>query len=111
MRIGDNIKSLRKSRGLGGKDLAEMLGVTQSTISGYERGTREPSLSTVIAICDIFHVKAHDLLTADLTDQTKIAANQNIANEPEGEYQVGSSSDWNEHEIVAALKKIIHSLK
>lgn len=114
MRIAENIKWLRRSKGMGGHELAEQLGVSQSTISGYERGTREPSLATVIAICDFFHIDAHTLLTAEL-DTLKQHSTDQVAFEPLVEYGKPESSGlWDIRKLieeVESLKQIVEPLK
>jgi len=45
--IGDRIRELRTNLGLSGKNLGDMVGITQSYISALERGEREPSLDVV----------------------------------------------------------------
>ena len=44
--ILNRIKELRERRGIGQKELAEKIAVTQQTISLYEKGQREPKLRT-----------------------------------------------------------------
>lgn len=43
-------------------DLAEKLNMTQQRISAYERGIREPDLSTLKIFADFFHISVDDLL-------------------------------------------------
>lgn len=62
MNISDNLKQLRKAKGALQKDVAEYLGVTQKTYSGYELGQREPSISTILKLCDYFDVTSDELL-------------------------------------------------
>lgn len=42
----NRIKELRKQKGIKQKELAKSLGVTQQTISLYEKDNREPKLAT-----------------------------------------------------------------
>lgn len=56
------IRELRKKKGLRMKDLAIMLGVTESTISLYENGKRQPSLETMSKLSDLFGVPVDFLL-------------------------------------------------
>jgi transcriptional regulator with XRE-family HTH domain len=58
--LGEKLRSLR-----GGRSQAEMagvFGVSQSAYSAWERDAKEPSLSTVGAICQTFDVSADWLL-------------------------------------------------
>lgn len=54
--ILNRIKELRERRGIGQKELAEKIGVTQQTISLYEKGQREPKLKTWQKIANFFEV-------------------------------------------------------
>lgn len=52
----DNLKYLRQERGIGQVKLAQDLGVGKGTISLWENGLREPSMSSLIAIASYFGV-------------------------------------------------------
>lgn len=54
--IGNKIKMLRKSKKLTQFDLAEQLGLNRATISNYEVGRRNPSLSELKRIGEYFGV-------------------------------------------------------
>lgn len=50
------IKYLRKENNLSQDDLAVLLHIDRTTISGYESGNRIPNIYILIHIADIFHV-------------------------------------------------------
>lgn len=52
----DNLKILRKERGLGQAQLANIIGVSKGIISLWENGLREPNLSSLIALATYFNV-------------------------------------------------------
>lgn len=54
--IGEMIKVRRLSRNMTQEDLAEATGLAQSTIAGYESGTRKPSTPAAEALADAFNV-------------------------------------------------------
>ncbi len=58
----NRIKQLRKEKGISQKELAAMLSVGRSTISNFELGTREMSLSTIRKMCVVFGCSADYLL-------------------------------------------------
>ena len=62
---GERLKQLRKAKGLTQTELAEMLNINKSTICCYEKGTRQPSLETIIEFMQIFAVTSDYLLGAD----------------------------------------------
>ncbi len=48
-----NLKRLRKNKHISQSEMAEMLGVSQRTISHYENGTCEPNINCLGKIADI----------------------------------------------------------
>jgi transcriptional regulator with XRE-family HTH domain len=52
----DNLKSLRIEKGLGQVKLAELLGVSKSSISYWENGVQEPTMSALIKMAKFFGV-------------------------------------------------------
>ena len=60
--MNERIKELRQEKGLKLKDIANYLNVTVRTVSRYEEGTREPSISVLIKLCDLFEVTADYLI-------------------------------------------------
>ena len=60
--IGERIKSLRKSKGIFQKDLAEKLEVRQSTVAMWETNKREPDAETIAKIADALGVTTDMLL-------------------------------------------------
>lgn len=51
--IGNIIKKLRKEKGLSQKELANLIGVAQTTLSGYETGYSNPIFDTILNISNI----------------------------------------------------------
>lgn len=60
--MNEKLKSIRKSKNLSQKIVANNLGITLSAYSNYEQGIREPSISMIIKICKFFNVSADYLL-------------------------------------------------
>uniref|UniRef100_UPI002B05C948 helix-turn-helix domain-containing protein n=1 Tax=Limosilactobacillus reuteri TaxID=1598 RepID=UPI002B05C948 len=52
----NRIAELRKDRGLTIQQVADGIGVSNGTISRYEKGTREPKLETWFKLSDYFNV-------------------------------------------------------
>lgn len=50
------LRELRNSRKLSQQELADLLGISKSSINMYERGEREPGLDTLEAMADFFNV-------------------------------------------------------
>ena len=66
MILGYRLRELRKENRMSQADLGKLLGVTKVSISGYENGTRKPSLSLLNNILDIFGVSADYMLGREL---------------------------------------------
>ena len=52
----DNLKLLRKEKGVGQVELANSIGVSKGIISLWENGEREPGMTSLIAIAKYFKV-------------------------------------------------------
>lgn len=63
--IGLRIRTMRKSRKMSQRDLARAINQSQSSITMYETGRREPDFETLEAFADIFNVP----LTAIVSDE------------------------------------------
>lgn len=59
------LKELRNQKGLTTSELANIIGCSNPTITHYERGEREPSLSTLIKLADYFQVSVDYLIGHD----------------------------------------------
>ena len=54
--FGDNIKRLRKNKGLKQQEIAELLGVKRNTYSDWENGKTDPSFENLVKLADLFDV-------------------------------------------------------
>ena len=54
--FGDNIKRLRKNKGLKQQELAEILGIKRNTYSDWENGKCKPNYEKLEKIADFFGV-------------------------------------------------------
>lgn len=70
-RIGGNIRSLRKSRGLTQKELAKRISKSLRTLQKYEFGEIEPSLSIINEISVILNVSPFCILGIDMNELIK----------------------------------------
>lgn len=62
MNVGDNIKNLRKEKGLQQKQIAIELGIDQSNYNKIENGKREPSIDLLNKLAGLFGVSVDDIL-------------------------------------------------
>lgn len=61
MAIKDRIKEARLSKKMTQEQLAKAIGVAKTTVTGYEKGTSEPSIDTIIRIMKSLDVDANYL--------------------------------------------------
>lgn len=66
MSIGKNIKYQRERNNLTQAGLAELLGVSNKTISSWEIDRTEPKIGMVEKICEALHCKKTDIVGSDL---------------------------------------------
>jgi transcriptional regulator with XRE-family HTH domain len=66
-----NLIEIRKSRGLSQQDMADAMGVTQATVSAFERLGNDPRLSTVRRYAKALGVLvAHEITESPALEQT-----------------------------------------
>lgn len=53
---------LRESQHIDRKTLGELVGLSKNVVGQYERGEKEPSVKTLVALADYFHVTVDYLL-------------------------------------------------
>ncbi|MGG4498533.1 helix-turn-helix domain-containing protein [Brevibacillus reuszeri] len=61
-KIGARLRYFRKRKGLTGEQVANIINVSRATISGYERGVREPNFETLIALATLYGMSIDMLL-------------------------------------------------
>ena len=66
MFLGYRLRELRRSKSWSQTDLGKKLGVSKVSISGYEKGTRVPSMEILLLIIKLFDVSADYMLGRDL---------------------------------------------
>ena len=62
MNFPDNLKAIRKSKGLTLKQLGEKVGVTESSISQYETGRRQPDNEGLLRLASALDTTVGELL-------------------------------------------------
>lgn len=74
--IGGFIGVLRKANGMTQKDLAEILNVSDKTVSRWERDESTPELALIPVIADLFHVSTDELLRGEKKSQEALQNEQ-----------------------------------
>jgi len=67
--IGSRIRRYREAKDMTQKQLAELVGVTNSRISNYENGLNRPDCELLTDICRALAVSPSDLLDFHLNDE------------------------------------------
>ena len=62
MKFPENLKALRKSKGLTLRQLGDMVGVTESSISMYETGKRQPDNEGLLRLAAALDTSVGELL-------------------------------------------------
>ncbi len=115
MTVAENIKRIRKEKGLTQKQLGEKCKMSESTLRQYELGFRNPKLQTLAKIAAALDVSANDLLESPLdgTPLYEVFKDVSISDSPEGRRYINSEltiqvEDWQQIdiELVKTFKKL-----
>ena len=66
--LKDNIKTIRKSKGLSQEELAIKLNVVRQTISKWEQGLSVPDAEMLVSISDVFETPVSALLGENISE-------------------------------------------
>lgn len=77
MSLGERLKKLRDDRELEQKDVANMIGVRNNTLSQYESNDRKPDYDTLQKLASIYNVTLDYLITGKEYDKEE-KANSNL---------------------------------
>ena len=70
--VGPRLRELRHRRGLTLADLAERTGISESTLSRLEGGSRKPTLELLLPLAEVYAVPLDDLVGAPRTGDPRI---------------------------------------
>ena len=70
--LTDNLKTLRKAKGLSQEELAVRLNVVRQTVSKWEKGLSVPDADLLIQLAGIFEVSVSELLGAKIENEAEI---------------------------------------
>lgn len=68
MKFGDNLRTLRKEKGISQENLAEKVGVSRQSVSKWETGETYPEMNNILELCKIFHCNINDLVNDSIVD-------------------------------------------
>lgn len=81
MNIGEKVKSLRKQSNMSLRELAQVTGLSKTTLSDLENGTKNPSLDTVEKIATAFGLTSSDLLQKTDNPEDLVSSAKNSSSE------------------------------
>jgi transcriptional regulator with XRE-family HTH domain len=81
MNIGEKVKSLRKQSNMSLRELAQITGLSKTTLSDLENGTKNPSLDTVEKIATAFGLTSSDLLQKVDNPEDLVSSAKNSSSE------------------------------
>ncbi|HBM75440.1 MAG TPA: XRE family transcriptional regulator [Clostridiaceae bacterium] len=76
--FSENLKNLRKQKGLSQEELAERLHVVRQTVSKWEKGLSVPDADLLIRIAEIFETSVSTLLGATVESTAQSPDDKNI---------------------------------
>lgn len=79
-KTGNLISSVRKEKGLTQKQLAEILCVSEKTVSKWECGAGMPDVSLMLPLCKVLKIDVNELLTGEKLEEKnyKVNAENNL---------------------------------
>lgn len=66
--VGARIHSLRQSKGLSQEELADLVGVDQSTISHWESGHHSPDVMQIMRLLEVLGASTTDIIPSPRTE-------------------------------------------
>lgn len=63
--VGGFIQQLRKDKGMTQKELAEIIGMSDKTISKWESGNSLPDTSVLVSLCEALDISVNELLSCE----------------------------------------------
>ena len=82
--LGENLKALRKQKGMSQEVMAQQLNVVRQTVSKWEQGLSVPDAQMLTRIAELFEVPVSSLLGEKIeekADMDEIAAQLAVLNE------------------------------
>ena len=77
--LNENIKRIRKSKGLSQEELAIKLNVVRQTVSNWENGKSLLDIVSIMSLSDLYQITIDELLKGDKRMKEKMEKDANIA--------------------------------
>ena len=110
--LKDNIKTIRKSKGLSQEELAIKLNVVRQTISKWEQGLSVPDAEMLINISEVFEIPVSEILGENIEKKEKddlkvISEKLEVINEQLSNYQKEKRKTRNQALIIIDIGIIL----
>ena len=110
--LKDNIKTIRKSKGLSQEELAIKLNVVRQTISKWEQGLSVPDAEMLINIPEVFEIPVSEILGENIEKKEKddlkvISEKLEVINEQLSNYQKEKRKKRNQALIIIDISIIL----
>lgn len=79
--FGNRIYELRRSMNMSQKELGEMVGVSNKSVSKWENGTAMPKTETIVKLAEVFKISPLELLQGKTDDKLTLSQLSSQANE------------------------------
>lgn len=76
VKIGKYIAQKRKNLGLTQRDIAEQLGMSDKSVSKWERGVCLPDVSVYMELCRIIGISLNEFIAGEDIEQVELQENQ-----------------------------------
>lgn len=106
--IGENIREIRKLKGMTQKELGNKLGISQSAINQFENNKTDPKLQTIEKLAIALEVSMYDILKkgAEYYQQTGVNLDINIIKNALHSYEAIAETPLDKV-TVTALKELL----
>lgn len=112
MSFSERFKKAREQKSFSQQELANLLSVTDGTISNYEKGVAFPRWDKIVKLCDILNIDPNYLFWDDLSENTRAIITQSAScNVDEGVEMYKSLNDVGQAEIRGEMKQMLKSPK
>lgn len=71
--LKDNLRTLRKQKGMSQEILAQQLNVVRQTVSKWEKGLSVPDADMLIRIADLFDTSVSELLGSEIEQEVNVS--------------------------------------
>ena len=81
MNLGEKIRYFRRAKNLTQKQLGDLIGISASNITKYEKGNIEPNLSILEKIAEVLEINVTELMTSKQIEENTLNMFKNIYQE------------------------------